>query len=126
MSDNLFSIRISKSDNPVANSDLQLLVAPYIFNKRFIIKKIVINNTINQRGTLKIWDKDLSGTTSLGSGSNSSPIFAFGIEPNPTSGVGTVTTTYTEDEIPNIIFNAGIAYRVDIASTNIAIEVEQF
>lgn len=127
--DNSFSTR--KGDTVVATSAstaTQLLRIPWAdpYNMKARLKKLQISNVISGSTTVFFWDADLSNTTptTRGTGNLTNNLLAVGVGAAPLSSGGVTTVTFSEDQLPAIEFEAGIAFASNQINTQVSGEFE--
>lgn len=102
------------------NVSTQLVRMPWASpaNRRGLLRKVMITNTAGVAGTLVIWDQDLTNATPPTAGSAGGAIFPLSFAASGS------TTTYTADQIPEIPFNAGVAFQGGSYGITVLGEVE--
>jgi len=94
-------------------------------NKPGIIKKIAVTNRVfGQAGTLSVWDQDLTNTTPPTAGSAGAAIYSLEIGSVAASGVGSKTTFYSENDLPEVQFIAGVAVQSSLPGVTVIAEIE--
>jgi hypothetical protein len=94
-------------------------------NKPGIIKKLAVTNRVfGQAGTVSIWDQDLSNTTPPTAGSAGGAIYSLEVGALAASGVGSKTTFYSENDLPEIQFIAGVAAQSSLPGVTVLAEIE--
>jgi|SRR6185503_12186845 len=92
-------------------------------NKCFEPRKIIFTCNANSGGALTIWDQDLSSATPTKNGSAGAALITVApiAATASTSGQGSVITVISENQMPQIVFQAGLTCNAPIG-TFVAIE----
>ena len=127
--DNSFSTR--KAETAIGTSAAtatQLLRIPWAdpYNMKARLKKLQITNTVSGNCSVYFWDADLSNTTPVtrGTGTITNALLHIGIAASPIASGGGTTVTYSEDQLPALEFEAGIAFAATNINTQVSGEFE--
>jgi hypothetical protein len=110
------------------STNYQLMRAPWPspVNKKVQILQCVITPTVGTAvGTsVAIWDQDLSNSTPPTRGSAGGALLTLGAAGSAASGTATVSTIFSEHQLPEQTFLAGIALQSTTVNVNIAMTVK--
>lgn len=105
-----------------SGTNFQIVRGAWATNQKIEITKLIVTNLSGLPGFVNIWDQDLSSTTAVGFGSSTGPLLTVPYGATSTSGIIPVQTILNEEQLPNIVFEAGIAIQSNGLGTQVVWE----